>query len=98
MPGYDKSRTPTNISNAVLNTTTDAEPAPKLEKTTMEAVREMDVVDTDEREKATATTGTEATTETVGIQAMKKETPEEDSNSNHGGAISPTDNSYTPKT
>ena len=32
VPGYDKSRTSTNISNAVSNTTADAEPAPKLEK------------------------------------------------------------------
>ena len=32
VPGYDQSCTASNISNAVSNTTTDAEPAPKLEK------------------------------------------------------------------
>ena len=32
VPGYDQSHTSTNISNSVSNTTTDAEPAPKLEK------------------------------------------------------------------
>ena len=31
MPGHDQSRTASNISNAVSTTTTDAEPAPKLE-------------------------------------------------------------------
>ena len=58
----------------------------------MEAVREMDAAATEEREKATATAGTEATTETVEIQATQKTTPAEDSNSEHGGAISPQDN------
>ena len=33
----------------------------------MEAVREMDAATTEEREKSTATAGTEATTETIGI-------------------------------
>ena len=47
----------------------------------------MDAVATQEREKATATSGTEATTETVGIKATQTATPAEDSNSNHGGAI-----------
>ena len=32
VPGYDQLHTSTNISNAVSNTTTDAKPAPKLEK------------------------------------------------------------------
>ena len=59
----------------------------------MDADREMDKVATEEKEKATATTGTEATTETVGIQATQTETPAEDINSNHGSAISPPDNS-----
>ena len=53
----------------------------------MEADMKMDAVATEEREKATATVGTEATTETVGIQAMQTATPEEDSNSDHGGVI-----------
>ena len=57
----------------------------------MEAVREMDTATTEEREKSTATAGTEATTETVGIQATETTTPAEDSNSYHGGAISPPD-------
>ena len=59
----------------------------------MEAVREMDAVATEEIEKATATMGTETTTETVGIQATQKATPAEDNNSYHGGAISPPDSS-----
>ena len=58
----------------------------------MEAVREMDAATTKEREKATATAGMEATTETIGIQATQTTTPAEDSNSKHGGAISPPDN------
>ena len=53
----------------------------------------MDAVATEEREKSTATAGTEATTETVRIQATQTETPAEDSNIDHGGAISPPDNS-----
>ena len=57
----------------------------------MEAVREMDAAATEEREKATATAGTEATTETVGIQATQTTTPTE-ADSDHGGAISPLDN------
>ena len=32
VPGYDKSRTATNTSKAVSDTTTDAEPASKLEE------------------------------------------------------------------
>ena len=59
----------------------------------MEADREMDAVATEEREKATTTAGTEATTETFGNQATQTSTPAEDSNSDHGGAISPPDNS-----
>ena len=59
----------------------------------MEADREMDAVATEEREKATATAGTEATAEIVGIQATETATPAEDSNRNDGGAISPPDNS-----
>ena len=58
----------------------------------MKAVREMDAETTEEREKATATAGTEATTEIIGIQATQTRTPAEDSNSDHGGAISPPDN------
>ena len=58
----------------------------------MEAVREMDTEATEEREKATTTAGKEATKETVGIQATQTKTPAEDSNSDHGGAISPPDN------
>ena len=49
----------------------------------------MDTVAIEESEKATATEGTEATTEIVGIQATQTATPAENSNSNHGGAISP---------
>ena len=59
----------------------------------MEADRKMDVVTTEQREKETATAATEATTETVGIQAMQTSTPAEDNNSYHGGVISPPDNS-----
>ena len=64
----------------------------------MQADREMDAGTTEKRDKSTATAGTEATSETVGIQATQTATPAEDSNSDHGGAISPPDNSYTPKT
>ena len=64
----------------------------------MEAYRKMDVVTTERRGKETATAATEATTETVGIQAMQTATPAEDNNSDHGGSISPLDNSSTPKT
>ena len=64
----------------------------------MEADREMDVVTAEQREKETATVATEATTETVGIQAMQTATPAEENNSDHGGGISPPDNSSTPKT
>ena len=59
----------------------------------MQADREMDAVTTEEREKSTATAGMEATKETVGIQATQAATPEEDRNSDHGGAISPPGNS-----
>ena len=59
----------------------------------MDAVREMDAAATEEREKAIATAETEATTETVGIQATQTTTPAEDINSDHGGAISPPENS-----
>ena len=45
----------------------------------------MDAATTEEREKSTATAGTEATSETVGIQATQTATPAEDSNSDHGG-------------
>ena len=63
----------------------------------IEADREMDAVAIEESEKETATEVTEAKTEIVGIQATQTATPAEDSNSDHGGAISPPDNSYTPK-
>ena len=53
----------------------------------MDADRKMDAVATKEREKSTAMAGTDATTETVVIQAMQTATPEEDSNSDHGGVI-----------
>ena len=59
----------------------------------MEADRKMDVVTTEQREKETSTAATEATRETVEIQAMQTETPAEDNNSNHGGVILPPDNS-----
>ena len=59
----------------------------------MDAYRKMDVVTAEQREKETATVATEATTETVGIQAMQTVTQEEDNNSNNGGVISPPDNS-----
>ena len=59
----------------------------------MEADREMDAVAKEERKNATAMAGTEATTETVGIQATQTATPAEDINSDHGGAISPPENS-----
>ena len=55
----------------------------------MEVDREMDAVAIEESEKETATEVTEATTEIVGIQATQTATPEEDINSDHGGAISP---------
>ena len=63
----------------------------------MEADKKMDVVTTERIEKETATAATEATTEIVGIQAMQTATPTEDNNSDHGGVISPPDNSYTQK-
>ena len=53
----------------------------------------MEAVTTEEREKVIATAGPEATTEPVGIQATQISTPAEDSNSDHGGAISPPENS-----
>ena len=59
----------------------------------MDAYRKMDVVTAEQREKETATVATEATTETVGIQAMQTVTQEEDNNRNNGGVISPPDNS-----
>ena len=98
MPGYDRSRTASNISTSVSTTTTDAEPAPKLKKKEMEADRKTAVVTTDQRGKETATAATEATTETVGIQAIQTSNPAEDNNSDHGGGISPPDNLSTPKT
>ena len=49
----------------------------------------MDAVATEEREKATSTAGREATIETVLIQKTQTATPAEDSNIDHGGAISP---------
>ena len=52
----------------------------------------MEAATKEEREKAIATAGTEATKETIGTQATQKTTPAEDRNSNHGGAISPPDN------
>ena len=64
----------------------------------MEADKKMDVVATEEREKATATAGTEATAETIGIQEKETTTLAEDRNSNHGCAISPPDNPSTPRT
>ena len=63
----------------------------------MEADRKMAVVTTERRGKETTTAATEATTETVGIQAMQTATPAEDNNSNHGDGISTQDNSSTPK-
>ena len=59
----------------------------------MEADRKMDVVTTERKENETATESTEATTETVGIQAIQTATQAEDNNSNHGGVISPLENS-----
>ena len=47
----------------------------------------MEVITTDQREKATATAGTEATTETVGIQATQTATQAEDNNIDHEGVI-----------
>ena len=64
----------------------------------MEADREMDVVTIERREKETATAATEATMETVGVQAIHTETPAEDNSSDRGGGISPLDNSSNPKT
>ena len=58
----------------------------------------MDAATKEERGKTTATAGTEATAETIGIQATEKTTPVEDSNSYHGGPISPPDNPQIPKT
>ena len=58
----------------------------------MEADRKTDVVTTERREKETATAATEATTETVGIQAIKTATPAEDKSSDYGVGISPPDN------
>ena len=69
----------------------------KTGEITKEEDRKMDVVTTEKREKETATSETEPTTETVGIQAMQTETLAADNNSDHGGIISPPDNSYTPK-
>ena len=58
----------------------------------------MAVVTTEQRGKETATAATEATAEKFGIQAIQKATPVEDNSSDHGGGISPPDNSSTPKT
>ena len=64
----------------------------------MEADRKIAVVTTEQRGKETATAATKATTETVVIQAIQTATPAEDTNSDHGGGISPPDNSSNPKT
>ena len=64
----------------------------------MESDRKMAVVTTEQRVKETATAATEATAETVEIQEMQTATPWEDNNSDHGGGISPPDNSLTTKT
>ena len=64
----------------------------------MEADRKLNVVTTEQIGKENATAATEANTETVETQEMQKTTPAEDNNSNHGGGISPPDNSLTPKT
>ena len=64
----------------------------------MEADKKMSVVTTKRRVKETATAATEATTETVGVQAIQTATPAEDDSSYHGVGISPPDNSSTPKT
>ena len=58
----------------------------------MEEDKKMDVVTTEQRGKETATTVTEATTETVGIQAIQTAPLVEDNSSDHGGGISPSDN------
>ena len=63
----------------------------------MDADRKIAVVTIERRRKETATAATEATTEKVGIQAMQTATPAEDNKSNHGGGISPLENSSTPK-
>ena len=57
----------------------------------MEVDREIDAVAIEESEKATATEGTEATTEIVGIHATQTSTLAEDSNRDNGDAISPPD-------
>ena len=49
--------------------------------------RKMYVVTIEQRKKATATAGREVTTETFGIQATQRATPEDDNTSNHGGVI-----------
>ena len=53
----------------------------------MEADREMDAVANEERKNANAKAGTDATTETVGLQATQTATPAEENNSDHGGGI-----------
>ena len=58
----------------------------------MDAVREMDAAATKEIRETTAMAGLEATTETIVIQATETTTPAEDSNNDHGGAISPPEN------
>ena len=57
----------------------------------VEEVKEMDAETTKERRGITATSGTEATTATIGIQERETTTMAEDRNSNHGCAISPPD-------
>ena len=52
----------------------------------------MDAATTEERGETTAIAGTYATTETIVIQETQTKTPAENSNSNHGGAISPPEN------
>ena len=63
----------------------------------MEADNKMAVVTIEQRGKETATAETEATTKIVGIQAIQTTTPAEDNISDHGGGISPQDNSLNPK-
>ena len=64
----------------------------------METEKKMAVVTTEKRGKETATAAKEATAETFGIQAIQKATPAEENSSDHGGGISPPDNSSTHKT
>ena len=59
----------------------------------MDVDRKIAAVTIERRRKETATAATEATTEKVGIQAMQTATPAEDNDSDHGGGISPPENS-----